>query len=104
MYKFQLTLLFSLLSLYTFAQKITLSGYVREAGSKESLPSVLVMISETSATQTNNYGFFSITIASAEEVEVTFGSMTFGVGKNPNHPAKLSHLLMALNFTRETYL
>ena len=67
------TLIFILITLNIFAQKITLSGYVREQGSMESLSNVSVMIPTLKVgTQTNNYGFFSLTIPSAEEVEISY--------------------------------
>lgn len=76
------TLIISLITLSTFAQKITLSGYVREQGSKESLSNVSVMIPTLKVgTQTNNYGFFSLTIPASEEVEITFSSLGYQVQK-----------------------
>ncbi|MDZ7899682.1 MAG: TonB-dependent receptor [Arcicella sp.] len=76
------TLLFTLISLSTFAQKVTLSGYVHEQGSKESLSNVSVMIPTLKVgTQTNNYGFFSLTIPSSTEVEITFSSLGYQVQK-----------------------
>ncbi len=76
------TLIISLISLGTFAQKITLSGYVHEQGSKESLSNVSVMIPTLKVgTQTNNYGFFSLTIPSSEEVEITFSSLGYQTQK-----------------------
>jgi TonB dependent receptor/CarboxypepD_reg-like domain/TonB-dependent Receptor Plug Domain len=76
------TLLFTLISFTTFAQKVTLSGYVREQGSKESLSNVSVMIPALKVgTQTNNYGFFSLTIPAAEEVEITFSSLGYQIQK-----------------------
>lgn len=76
------TLILTLISLSTFAQKTTLSGYVREQGSKESLSNVSVMIPALKVgTQTNNYGFFSLTIPSSAEVEITFSSLGYQVQK-----------------------
>lgn len=59
--------------------KYTISGYVREAGSQESLPGVAVVNLKTkSGTVTNNYGFFSLTIpADSIDLFVTY------VGYNP---------------------
>jgi hypothetical protein len=50
-------------SLFGFAQtKYTISGYVREKGSEETLPGVPVVNMKTKAgTVTNNYGFYSLT-------------------------------------------
>ena len=70
-----LFLLLFIMPLVGFAQKTTISGYVREQGSKESLVNVSVMIPTLKVgTQTNNYGFFSITIPQVAEVEITFSS------------------------------
>jgi hypothetical protein len=75
-------LMITLISLSTFAQKITLSGYVREQGSKESLSNVSVVIPALKVgTQTNNYGFFSLTIPSSEEVEIAFSSLGYQTQK-----------------------
>ena len=43
--------------------KYTISGYVREAGSQESLPGVaIVNLKSKNGTVTNNYGFYSLTL------------------------------------------
>lgn len=45
--------------------KYTISGYVREAGSQETLPGVAVVNLKTkNGTVTNNYGFYSLTLPS----------------------------------------
>lgn len=77
-----LLLLLFIIPLVGFAQKTTLSGYVREQGSKESLVNVSVMIPTLKVgTQTNNYGFFSITIPQMTEVEVAFSSSGYQARK-----------------------
>ncbi|NTW25143.1 MAG: TonB-dependent receptor, partial [Lentimicrobium sp.] len=54
----------SIASLNLFAQqKHSISGYVREQGSRELLPGVNIYLPELKAgTTTNNYGFYSITL------------------------------------------
>jgi hypothetical protein len=48
-------------------QRVTLSGYVRDARSNESLISATVYIKELGiGTQTNNYGFYSITMPAGQ--------------------------------------
>ncbi|MBS4013300.1 MAG: TonB-dependent receptor [Bacteroidetes bacterium] len=54
------------------AQRHTISGYVYEKGSKETLIGVNVYISKIrSGTTTNNYGFYSITLPS-DSIEIVF--------------------------------
>ncbi|MEO5642174.1 MAG: TonB-dependent receptor [Bacteroidia bacterium] len=60
-------LLFLFLSGTTFAQvqKFTISGFVYEKSSHESLPGILVVNTKTGAgTATNNFGFYSLTLPS----------------------------------------
>lgn len=69
------TIIILLTSTQLFAQtKYTISGYVREAGSQESLPGVTVANLKTkTGTATNNYGFYSLTIpADTVELFVTY--------------------------------
>jgi hypothetical protein len=63
-----------LLSFYTYAQeRATISGFVRETGSKEQLPGVNVFIPGTSiATSTNAYGFYSLTVPVADSATLSF--------------------------------
>ncbi len=58
------TIIFLLLSLNIWAQsRFTLSGYIREKGSRELLPGVNVYLpQQKTGTTTNNYGFYSITL------------------------------------------
>ena len=59
---------------YAFSQeRITISGFVKEQGSEELLTGVNVYIPGTSANAvTNNYGFYSLTIASADSVNISY--------------------------------
>lgn len=55
-------------------QKFSISGYVREKGSRELLPGVNIYLPELKAgTTTNNYGFYSVTIPEGKyEVRYSF--------------------------------
>src|SRR5687767_7875646 len=68
--------IFCVLALPVFSQKIrhTISGTVREAGSLEKLPGVVVADSKSRAgTATNNYGFYSLTLpADTVKLQYTF--------------------------------
>jgi len=56
----------------------TVSGYVKEAGSGESLIGVNVYLSDRkSGTTTNNYGFYSLTLPSADTVELVISYVGF---------------------------
>ena len=59
-------------------QNITVSGYVYEQGSMETLPGCLIYepVSQTAAT-TNNYGFYSVTIAYREGMFFVFNSFGY---------------------------
>ncbi len=53
--------------------KYTISGYVNEKGSKENLPGVTIHQANTNnATTSNVYGFYSITLAESDSVELIF--------------------------------
>ena len=55
--------LFLLLIQFSFSQNYTLSGYVEDVNSGESLIGANVIIKELNVgCSTNNYGFFSVTI------------------------------------------
>ena len=57
--------------------KFTISGYINEKGSKESLPGVTVYISKLKVgTTSNNYGFYSITLPK-DSVEIIFSYVGF---------------------------
>ncbi|MBD0255508.1 MAG: TonB-dependent receptor, partial [Cytophagales bacterium] len=66
-------LLFTTL-LPVFSQtRYTVSGYVREGGSRELLPGVNVYIAGgTTGTSTNQYGFYSLTLPEADSLTLTF--------------------------------
>jgi CarboxypepD_reg-like domain/TonB-dependent Receptor Plug Domain len=56
-------LLLCLISFQTLAQNITLSGYIKEKGSQESILGASIRVPSLSiGTQSNTYGFYSITI------------------------------------------
>lgn len=61
-------LFINLIPFLSNAQNFTISGYVREDGSSESLPGVVIHIpSHKIGTSTNNYGFYSITLPSSND-------------------------------------
>ncbi|CAG5005419.1 hypothetical protein DYBT9275_03578 [Dyadobacter sp. CECT 9275] len=68
------TLIIFLVSLSAFAQdRITLSGFVKEQGSRELLPGVNVFIQNTPhGTVTNTYGFYSLTVPAADSATISF--------------------------------
>ncbi|MBD0260079.1 MAG: TonB-dependent receptor, partial [Cytophagales bacterium] len=73
--KFVLSLAPFLLCIFAgFGQsRYTVSGYVREAGSRELLIGVNVYLpGEATGTTTNTYGFYSITLPAADSVTVVF--------------------------------
>lgn len=70
-----------LLPVFIFAQnKVTVSGYVTEKGSKEFLPGVTVYHPESDVIAfTNNYGFYSITVPKRDTTVLFFSVMGFAV-------------------------
>ena len=63
--------LINFLPFFLIAQKITISGYVKDAASKEALIGASVVNANTkTGTSTNQYGFFSLTIAVADTIEL----------------------------------
>ncbi len=66
--------LFLFITFQSLAQdRVTISGFVKEKGSRESLPGVNVYIeNSTAGTVTNTYGFYSITIPKAPTVTISF--------------------------------
>ena len=53
------------------AQKITISGYVKDAASKEALiGATVVNANAKTATSTNQYGFFSLSLLVTDTVEL----------------------------------
>jgi hypothetical protein len=65
---------FIFISIQSLAQQqITISGFVREKGSRELLPGVNIYIAEsTFGTVTNTYGFYSLTIPASDSVSVSY--------------------------------
>ena len=62
---------FMFLGLAASAQKITISGYVKDVATKEVLIGATVVNANTKAgTTTNQYGFFSLTAAVADTIEL----------------------------------
>src|SRR5690606_8478665 len=72
----RIILLFLFSSLFFHGQnKFTISGYITEKGSKESLPGVVVYQKGTNkATTTNPYGFYSITLEKSDTIVLIFSS------------------------------
>ncbi|MBS1616628.1 MAG: carboxypeptidase-like regulatory domain-containing protein [Bacteroidetes bacterium] len=71
MHRFQalvLCLFFSIISIQVLAQqRVTVSGYIRDARSNETLPLATVYVKELGiGTQTNNYGFYSINMPAGQ--------------------------------------
>ncbi|MDQ1087453.1 TonB-dependent receptor [Siphonobacter sp. SORGH_AS_1065] len=69
-----------LLTFFTKAQsgRVTISGYVRESGSGESLPGVTVSVPAVQkGTTTNTYGFYSLTLPLSDTLEVVVSSIGF---------------------------
>jgi hypothetical protein len=63
---------------YIPAEKFTISGYVREAVSGESLIGVNIYLqSRQTGTVTNNYGFYSITLPASDTVKLAFSYVGF---------------------------
>ncbi|MBE9460739.1 TonB-dependent receptor domain-containing protein [Dyadobacter subterraneus] len=68
------TLIFLLVSFIVNAQeRVTISGFVREKGSQESLPGVNVYIPDTPfGAVTNTYGFYSLTIPPMDSARIIY--------------------------------
>ncbi|MBL7921745.1 MAG: TonB-dependent receptor [Bacteroidia bacterium] len=77
-----LLILFVLLQMLLISQtKYTISGYVTEQGSKENLPGVYIVVPKLqTGTTTNNYGFYSLTLAE-DSVEIIISYTGFKVKK-----------------------
>ena len=61
----------SILALISTAQKITISGHVKDEVSKEALIGASVVNANTkTGTSTNEYGFFSLTVSTTDTVEL----------------------------------
>jgi hypothetical protein len=60
-------LIFTISALFSFSQKYTISGYVKDSASGESLLGANVYLKELlKGSNTNNYGFYSITVQKGE--------------------------------------
>ncbi|WP_353721010.1 TonB-dependent receptor [Dyadobacter sp. 676] len=67
-----------LVATHVYAQRITISGFVKEAKSQEQLPGVNVYIPGTSfGTVTNTYGFYSLTFPQTDSAAVLFSSVGY---------------------------
>jgi len=74
------TLLCLLPCLLFAQQKHTLSGYVYEKGSMETLPGVTIYLPDYNlSTYSNGYGFYSITYPAADSVTVIYSYMVFSI-------------------------
>ena len=59
-------------------ERYTISGYVKEAGSGETLLGVNIYLPDyQTGTVTNNYGFYSITLSPADSVRIVFSYVGF---------------------------
>ena len=78
MRKLCLLILSSLFAVVAFGQKITISGYMYERGSMESLPGGLIYepVSQAAAT-TNTYGFYTLTLPYRDSMYVVFSSFGY---------------------------
>ena len=70
--------LFCLLTVHGQSERFTISGYVREAVSGESLIGVNIYLSDhKTGTVTNTYGFYSLTLPPADSVELIISYVGF---------------------------
>ncbi|MEY4539723.1 MAG: hypothetical protein RLZZ306_1480 [Bacteroidota bacterium] len=70
---FYALLLLPLSSKAQSTERFTINGYVREKGSGELLPGVSIYVKNKKVgTQTNNYGFYSLTLNTSEEVTIVY--------------------------------
>lgn len=78
-----LFILFGLGSVHSIAQqRFTISGYVREKGSQEQLIGVNVFLPGTAiGTVSNTYGFYSLTLPSADSVTLAFSFVGYETEK-----------------------
>jgi len=79
--KIKIILLLSFLPYLLLAQqKHTLSGYMYEKGSMETLPAVTIFLPDNNlSTYSNGYGFYSITYSATDSVTVIYSYMGFSV-------------------------
>ena len=111
MVKVCLTIVLLSLSTLLFAQNITVSGHLYERGSLESLPGGLIYepVSQT-ATTTNTYGFYTLTLPYREGMYLVFNSFGYindtlwiRSAENLEYDARLSKVTMleTVNITAE---
>ena len=73
LWAFYALLLLSFPSKAQSQERFTINGYVREKGSGELLPGVSIYIKDKKVgTQTNNYGFYSLTLNTSEEITIVY--------------------------------
>lgn len=73
LWAFYALLLISFFSKAQSTERFTINGYVREKGSGELLPGVSVFVKNKKiGTQTNNYGFYSLTLNTSEEITLVY--------------------------------
>jgi len=78
MRKYVLPLLLMLPLLALGQKKYTVSGYVNEKGSKESLPGVTAYVKDyQTGTVTNTYGFYFITLSEKDSLTLIYSSVGF---------------------------
>ena len=66
------------ISLQATGQRITISGFIREAKSQEQLPGANVYIAGTShGTATNTYGFYSLTVPQTDSATIAFSCVGY---------------------------
>lgn len=59
----------SLIALCSYAQNMTINGYVRDVGAQEALVGAYVYVADgTAGTSTNQFGYYSLTLPSADSV------------------------------------
>lgn len=78
MRKLFLLIFFTFFSIAAFCQKVTISGYIYELGSLETLPGTLIYepVSQAAVTA-NNYGFYTITLPYRDSMYVVFSSFGY---------------------------
>lgn len=77
--------------------KFTISGYVKEQGSDESLIGVNIYIPELKiGTVTNNYGFYSLTITTTQSVTVQYSFVGYSTVNASVDPGKDQEINVAL--------
>ncbi len=82
--KFYNTILVSVITFiqlnFVSAQKITISGYVKDAVAKEALIGASVVNANTkTGTTTNQYGFFSLTVPVADTIELLISFTSYSI-------------------------